>query len=175
MKKRVVAGLFCAYFVSAGGLVLAAPSPNASNNAIEARANAGQGRDNAGQPSPMAISSRPSPDANNHNSNANSGGNPKVQIAHCGCNYDGSGLQWKHINVSTRAKGHLRHTAGSSATCIYLEEEVSYVRGADDCRISNGEPSNNIGGLEDCDPVPELATSCEAEAEPPVDDAGVDA
>lgn len=156
MKKQLTACIVGAYLMSVGNLGLAAPSPNASPNATEKSANACQGKENARQRSPKAT----------EKSNGNhGGGNPKVQIAHCGCNYDGSGLEWKHIRVSTRAKGHLRHTVDSSATCIYLEEEVTYVRGFDDCRISNGEPSNNIGGLADCEPVPEVQTSCEAEVE----------
>ena len=107
--------------------------------------------------------------AGEKSNNAGGGGNTKVQIAHCGCNYDGSGLEWKHIRVSTKAKGHLSHTVDSSATCIYLDEEVTYLRGVDDCLISD-EPSNNIGGLEVCEPVPEIQTSCEAGSEPDVDE-----
>lgn len=157
MKNPLLTGILCACLVSSGGIALAASSPNASPNATERSENAGQGIENAGQPSPLAGA--------NENS-GNSLGNPKVQIAHCGCNYDGSGLEWKHIRVSTHAKGHLNHVAGSTANCIYLDEQVTYTRGADDCRISDGDPSNNIGGLEDCDPVPEVQTSCEAVAEP---------
>jgi hypothetical protein len=160
MKKQLIIGVMCACFVSAADLSFAAPSPNASSNATEKKANAGQGKLNAGQRSPKA---------GEKNNNAGGGGNPKVEIAHCGCNYDGSGLAWKLIKVSTRAKGHLKHTAGSSATCIYLDEEVSYVRAADDCRTSE-EASNNIGGLESCDTVPAIDENCTAEEQAVVDD-----
>lgn len=157
MKKLLITGIASTCLIF-GGMAFAAPSPNASANAIEKSANAGQGKENSGQKSARA--------GEKSSNRGGGGGNPKVQIAHCGCNFDGSGLEWKHIRVSTKAKGHLRHTADSSATCIYLDEEVSYVRGADDCRISNGEESNNIGGLDDCEPVPEIQTSCEAVPEP---------
>lgn len=158
MKNPLITGILCASLMTAGGLVLAAPSPNASPNATEGKENAGQGKENSGQRSPQA---------GEKSSNAGGGGNPKVEIAHCGCNYDGSGLEWKHIRVSTRARGHLRHKAGSEATCILLDEEVSYIRGADDCRISYDVPSNNIGGLADCAPVPEVQTSCAAVSDAP--------
>lgn len=160
MKKKLLVAAICVASISITGHVFAAPSPNASGNATEKKANAGQGKANSGQQSPKAGEKA---------NNGNAGNNPKVEIAHCGCNYDGSGLAWKHIRVSTRAKGHLKHTAGSSATCIYLDEEVSYTRAAADCRISNGEPSNNIGGLLDCEPVPAIGDSCTAEPEPPLD------
>ena len=159
MKKQLIAIFAFSSILTTGSLALAGqPSPNAA----EGRANAGQGSENAGNPSPKA---------NEHSTNAatKGTGNPKVQIAHCGCNYDGSGLEWKHIRVSTKAKGHLRHTVDSQVTCINdLKEEVAFTRGYADCRISDGEPSNNIGGLLDCDPVPEVSTSCEAEEVPEV-------
>ncbi|MEH6519501.1 MAG: hypothetical protein V7742_22725 [Halioglobus sp.] len=161
MKKQFVTSIVTACLISVGGFAVAAPSPNASSNATEKSNNAGQGKDNAGRQSAKAGKKR---------NNAGGGGGPKVEIAHCGCNFDGSGLEWKHIKVSTNARGHLRHTADTSATCIYLDEEVSYLRGADDCRISNGEESNNIGGLLDCEPVPDIQTSCTAVLEPVVDD-----
>jgi hypothetical protein len=168
MNNHLITNLVFASMLTASSLALAGqPSPNAA----EGRANAGQGKDNAGKPSPRA-------EERSGNAQQNAGGNPKVQIAHCGCNYDGNGLEWKHIRVSTNAKGHLKHTASSEANCInVLEEEVPYTRGFDDCRISD-EPSNNIGGLARCDDpedledledldnlvdtVPEVGTNCEA-------------
>ena len=173
MKKQLITGIIGACLISTSGIALSAPSPNASANATEKNANAGRGKENAGQRSPRAGEKNNAPGEKNNN--AGGGGNPKVQIAHCGCNFDGSGLEWKHIRVSTRAKGHLWPVADTSATCIHLDEEVNYFRGADDCRISNGEPSNNIGGLEDCEPVPEIQANCEAELEPEVDDPGEEA
>lgn len=160
MRNPLVNGILCACLLVSAGATMATPSPNASPNATEGSANAGQGSGNAGQRSPRAGGNA------NGGNGGNGGGNPKVEIAHCGCNSDGSGLEWKHIRVSTRAVGHLKHVEGESALCIYLDEEVFYERGADDCRISYGEASNNIGGLADCDPIPEVQTSCEAEAEP---------
>ena len=151
MNNHLITNLVFASMLTASSLALAGqPSPNAA----EGRANAGQGKDNAVK---------------------KAGGHPKVQIAHCGCNYDRSGLEWKHIRVSTKAKGHLRHTVDSEASCINdLDEEVFFTRGFDDCRISD-EPSNNIGGLARCDDstdledpenpvytVPEVGTNCEA-------------
>jgi hypothetical protein len=165
MNSHLITNLVFASMLTAGSLALAGqPSPNA----VEGRANAEQGKGNAGQPSPRA-------EKRSGNVGQNAGGRPKVQIAHCGCNYDRSGLEWKHIRVSTKAKGHLRHTVDSEASCINdLDEEVFYTRGFDDCRISD-EPSNNIGGLARCDDpedledpdnlvdtMSEVGTNCEA-------------
>ena len=179
MNKHLITNFVFASMLTASSLALAGQS---SPNAAEGRNNAGQGRDNAGQPSPNAAEGRdntvqlsPGAEEPSRNAGKNAGGNPKVQIAHCGCNYDGSGLEWKHIRVSTKAKGHLRHTVDSEASCINdLDEEVFFTRGFDDCRISD-EPSNNIGGLARCDDstdledpenpvytVPEVGTNCEA-------------
>ena len=161
MKKQLITAIACAGLLTAGSLALAGqPSPNAA----EGSANAGQGKENAGKPSPRAAEKGNNGAANKKAKSDKSKNNPKVRIAHCGCNYDGSGLEWKHIRVSTRAVGHLKHTAGSDVTCINdLEEEVSYTRGFADCRISDGVESNNIGGLPDCVEVPAVQTSCTAE------------
>jgi hypothetical protein len=165
MNNHLITNLVFASMLTASSLALAGqPSPNAA----EGRANAGQGKDNAGKPSPRA-------EEHSGNAGKKAGGHPKVRIAHCGCNYDRSGLEWKHIRVSTKAKGHLRHIVDSEVSCINnLDEEVFYTRGFDDCRISD-EPSNNIGGLARCDDpgdledpdnlvdtVPEVGTNCEA-------------
>ena len=81
--------------------------------------------------------------------------------------------------LSTKARGHLKHTADSDARCINdMDEEVMYTRGFDDCRISD-EPSNNLGGLARCDnpediedpedlvdTMPAVGDSCEVVEEP---------
>jgi len=173
MNKHLLTNIVFASMLTASSLALAGqPSPNAA----EGRDNAGQGKDNAKKPSPTA-------EERSSSKRQNTGSNPKVQIAHCGCNYNGSGLEWKHIRVSTKARGHLRHTVDSDASCINeLEEEVLYTRGFDDCRISD-EASNNIGGLARCDDpddvedpedlvdtVPVVGESCEGVEEPVEDD-----
>jgi hypothetical protein len=161
MKKQLITAIACAGLLTAGSLAMAGqPSPNAA----EGRANAAQGKENAGKPSPRAAEKANNGSAKAKVKSEQSKAPPKVRIAHCGCNYDGSGLEWKHIRVSTRAVGHLNHTEGSEVTCINdLEEEVYYTRGFADCRISEGVDANNIGGLLDCDPEPDVQTSCTAE------------
>jgi hypothetical protein len=110
---------------------------------------------------------------------ANGGDNPrkpgKVRIAHCGCNSDGTDLVWKHIRVSTKAVGHLKHQRfddidpnpiGCVATNTAGEEvEILHKRSAADCRLVEDGNDKNIGtgiGLGECpqDPFPETGTSC---------------
>ena len=64
----------------------------------------------------------------------------KVSIAHCGCNSDGNGLEWKVLNVSNNAKGHRNHVEGHDTFCSGVDDEGndslnSFSRGADDCAI----------------------------------------
>ena len=157
MNKHVITNFLLATMLTASSVALAGqPSPNAA----ERGANSEQRKDNAKQRSPRAEERARNSEKTSRNNN------PKVEIAHCGCNYDGSGLEWKHIRVSTNAKGHLRHTAESEAGCINdIDEEVFFTRGYDDCRTSD-EPSNNIGGLEPCEPLPVVGTSCQIEEAP---------
>jgi len=83
--------------LTAGSLAMAGqPSPNAA----EGRANAAQGKENAGKPSPRAAEKANNGSAKAKVKSEQSKAPPKVRIAHCGCNYDGSGLEWKHIRVS---------------------------------------------------------------------------
>lgn len=110
---------------------------------------------------------------------ANGGEHPakpgKVRIAHCGCNFDGTDLVWKHISVSTNALGHLKHQRFDDSDpdpvgCLALntageEVEILHKRDAADCRLVEEGNENNIGtgvGLVDCpqNPFPEVGTSC---------------
>lgn len=82
----------------------------------------------------------------------------KVRIAHCGCNDDGTDLVWKHVRVSTRAKGHLNHAAWSEERpkmvgCLNADESEENLlrRAAGDCRLSGEEYNIEKGdGLPDC-------------------------
>ena len=82
----------------------------------------------------------------------------KVRIAHCGCNSDGTDLVWKHIKVSTNAKGHLNHLAWSEERpkdvgCLNADESEENLlqRAAGDCRLSGEEYNIKKGdGLPDC-------------------------
>jgi len=160
MKKHIILSLICATLLTAAGFTMAAPSGKASPNSSEKQDNAGQGKGNSGNPSPKGQEN------GNRGQGAGKGGgngggreNHKIQIAHCGCGFEG--LEWKHIYVSVRARGHLRHNAGTTDECIIGDTEETFVRTDADCRLSD-EPSNNIGGLGICDPIPEPGTSCGA-------------
>ena len=85
----------------------------------------------------------------------------KVRIAHCGCNADGSDLVWKHIQVSTRAIGHLKHLASTEERpkqvgCLNAEEtaETLRLRAAGDCRLveegNTGEIRKGDRVMPDC-------------------------
>jgi hypothetical protein len=102
----------------------------------------------------------------------------KVLIAHCGCNEEGTDLVWKHIKVSTKALGHLKHKRFDDSDprpvgCIALnsaggEVELLHKQETDDCRLVEEGNNNIIGtgvGLPDCaiNPAPELGGSCSIE------------
>lgn len=86
----------------------------------------------------------------------------KVRIGHCGCSSDGTDLVWKKIRVSTRAKGHLRHTPYNEdddriTSCTALrsdgsEVEIEHKRAVSDCVLPDQGDKNigNSGGLEVC-------------------------
>ena len=78
----------------------------------------------------------------------------KERLFHCGCNYNGTGLEWVGLNVSKKAKGHGNHQAGDSEACYnrYSYQWVEYIRGWDDCEEEYGP---NIYGVGDCDYVSE--------------------
>lgn len=156
-KKLQVASLVLSgTLMTYGVAVTADPSSNASPNAWEKFLNSTQGKGNSGQPSPKASQGGGS--AGNSGTSGNAG---KVSIAHCGCSSDGYSLEWKHLQVSSRAVGHLTHIAGTEIGCVDdIGVETLLTRGGDDCRIGE-EPANNIGGLPDCDIVPEAFSNCE--------------
>ena len=112
----------------------------------------------------------------------------KVRIAHCGCNSDGSDLVWKHLRVSTRAKGHLKHGPYSDENprevgCAVPdtgegETEVLFKRAVSDCRLADQENNiGSLGGLADCaaegELDPEVGSSCSLlEGPPEIEDGG---
>jgi hypothetical protein len=79
----------------------------------------------------------------------------KVTILHCGCTDAGDVMEYVEIQVSSKSRGHLRHEAGSFASC-YVESqdmEVDFLRLGGDCVV---EDESGEYGLPDCggDQVP---------------------
>ena len=74
---------------------------------------------------------------------------PKELLFHCGCNDNGTGLEWVALNVSNKAKGHANHQEGDTEACYntYSYEWEEYTRGWDDCEEEYGP---NIYGVGDC-------------------------
>ncbi len=78
----------------------------------------------------------------------------KTVVAHCGCNFDGTDLEWVFLDVSTKSKGHQRHLDGDFESCN--DESGSFVdiyeRDFDDCDLI-GE--DGLGGVATCgtDPI----------------------
>lgn len=72
----------------------------------------------------------------------------KSAILHCGCTEDGLSMAFKQISVSSKAKGHGNHVAGSFDSCS--PDGINYsdfVRTNDDCVVSGPL----FGGLDACD------------------------
>jgi hypothetical protein len=90
-------------------------------------------------------------------------GQPKVDVAHCGCNDDGTDLVWTFLSVSVKSRGHQQHDAGDLEDCVDEAGAVvdTFVRGADDCVLFGEEP---INGVAICvEPIPVEGESCAAE------------
>ena len=89
----------------------------------------------------------------------------KANILHCGCVAwsDGTiGMAFVPIEVSSKAKGHLNHVAGTTDSCYDgVSTYVDVTRSAPDCQVS-GTP---LPGLEPCNGQ-EAFTACELEAVP---------
>jgi len=86
----------------------------------------------------------------------------KANILHCGCVAwsDGTvGMAYVPIEVSTKAKGHLNHVAGTTDSCYDgVSAYVDVTRGAADCQVADGAPL--LEGLTACAGEIEY-TSCE--------------
>jgi hypothetical protein len=88
-------------------------------------------------------------------------GQPKVDIAHCGCSDDGTDLVWKHLSVSVKSKGHQQHDAGDLEDCVDEAGVVdTFERAADDCVLFGVDPLN---GVVTCVEDPVEGESCAAE------------
>jgi len=89
----------------------------------------------------------------------------KANILHCGCVAwsDGTiGMAFVPIEVSTKAKGHANHVAGTTDSCYDgMSAYVDVTRSAPDCQV-DGTP---LPGLEACTDQ-EQFTACEVEAVP---------
>jgi hypothetical protein len=86
-------------------------------------------------------------------------GQPKTDVAHCGCNFDGTDLEWVFVSVSVNSKGHKQHDAGDLEDCY--DEAGAYVdtyeRDFDDCILFDGTV---LDGVFDCADDPIEGTSC---------------
>ena len=71
----------------------------------------------------------------------------KVTILHCGCTDAGDAMEYVEIQVSSKSRGHLRHVAGSVASCYVesLDMEVDFVRNGGDCQVDDGAPDIGMG------------------------------
>ena len=89
----------------------------------------------------------------------------KANILHCGCVAwsDGTiGMAFVPIEVSSKAKGHLNHVAGTTDSCYDgVSTYVDVTRSASDCQV-DGTP---LPGLEPCTDQVEFA-ACEVESVP---------
>lgn len=83
----------------------------------------------------------------------------KETVFHCGCNYDGTGLEWQELNINVNAgkdkpAGHANHVAGNLESC-YDELEVfvgDYFRGYRDCE--DPDVGADVPGVAECLAVP---------------------
>lgn len=79
----------------------------------------------------------------------NKGKPSKVTILHCGCNDGGTAMEYVQIQVSSKSRGHLRHEAGSFASCSDGSETYTdFLRIGSDCQVDDGTPQ--LDGLEFC-------------------------
>ena len=73
----------------------------------------------------------------------------KVTILHCGCSDTGDAMEYVQIQVSSKSRGHLRHTAGSFASCSDGSDTyIDFVRNGSDCQVDDG--TEKLEGLEFC-------------------------
>ena len=89
----------------------------------------------------------------------------KAALMHCGCNSDGTGLEWNYLVVSSKSKGHRKHQAGDIVECYVpdVDEDVlegTYTRDDKDCTIDEG----TLLEVDQCgSPVPMAGESCGSE------------
>jgi hypothetical protein len=89
----------------------------------------------------------------------------KAKILHCGCVAwsDGTiGMAYVPIEVSSKAKGHVNHVAGTTDSCYDgVSAYVDVTRSAPDCQV-DGTPLDELAA---CTDQVEF-TACEVEAIP---------
>ena len=83
----------------------------------------------------------------------------KTVVAHCGCNFDGTDLEWVFLDVNTNSKGHQQHLDGDLEDCFdeFAVFVDVYERDFDDCGLI-GE--TNLPGVSTCNPDPVEGASC---------------
>ncbi|MGD8643819.1 MAG: hypothetical protein PVI15_06000 [Chromatiales bacterium] len=86
---------------------------------------------------------------------------PKATVMHCGCNVDGTDLEYTTIAISSRSKGHDAHVAGSIDSCFDgVDTYTDFIRLGDDCQI-DGPPLGDP--IDACvEPIPMEGESCGA-------------
>ena len=73
----------------------------------------------------------------------------KVTILHCGCSDAGDAMEYVQIQVSSKSRGHLRHEAGSFASCSDGSDTyIDFIRTGSDCQVDDG--TDQLDGLEFC-------------------------
>jgi len=84
---------------------------------------------------------------------------PKTDVAHCGCNFDGSDLEWVFLSVSVKSKGHQQHDAGDMEECFDAADMPvdTYERAFDDCILLDG---TLLPGVADCAADPIAGDTC---------------
>ena len=70
-----------------------------------------------------------------------------MTILHCGCTDAGDAMEYVEIQDSSNSRGHLRHEAGSFASCCVesFDMEVDFVRNGGDCQIDDDAPDIEMG------------------------------
>jgi hypothetical protein len=72
-------------------------------------------------------------------------GKEKVSLLHCGCSEDGTYLEYKEIQVSSRSQGHKKHVAGSFDSCSSDGENyLDFVRIGSDCQLDGPDMGDEI-------------------------------
>jgi hypothetical protein len=66
----------------------------------------------------------------------------KANILHCACSDAGDRLEYIEIQISSKSKGHVKHTAGSIDSCSVGDDIYQdFVRSGSDCLIDGPELS----------------------------------
>jgi hypothetical protein len=77
----------------------------------------------------------------------------KANILHCGCAVDEAGnlgMAYIDVNVSSKARGHNKHGAGTIDSCFDgVDTSIDFIRTADDCQLAGTQ----LGNLSACETI----------------------